>query len=104
MPRQNQKEKIRTGQGWASIKGNEFASRILPHEPEAVLHPCRYRGPAAGRSIAVAHARLAARRYYATGWLAGVRYRPPAFLSSAPYEKNAVGRKQRAFICSHVPL
>ena len=40
-----------------------------PHEPEAV-HPCRYRGPAAGRFAAVAHARLAARRYYATRWLA----------------------------------
>src|SRR5262249_30028412 len=44
-------------------------SRIAPHEPEAV-HPCRYRGPAAGRFAAVAHARLAARRYYATRWLA----------------------------------
>ena len=44
---------------------HEFA----PHEPEAV-HPCRYRGPAAGRLAAVAHARLAARRYYATRRLA----------------------------------
>jgi hypothetical protein len=43
---------------------HEFA----PHEPEAV-HPCRYRRPAAGRLAAVAHARLAARRYYATRWL-----------------------------------
>ena len=42
---------------------------IAPHEPEAV-HPCRYRGPAAGRFAAVAHARLAARRYYAIRWLA----------------------------------
>ena len=41
---------------------------FAPHEPEAV-HPCRYRGPAAGRLAAVAHARLAARRYYATRWL-----------------------------------
>src|SRR5262249_1455370 len=44
-------------------------SRIAPHGPEEV-HPCRYRGPAAGRFAAVAHARLAARRYYATRWLA----------------------------------
>jgi hypothetical protein len=43
--------------------------RITPHEPEAV-HPCNYRGPAAGRFAAVAHARLAARCYYATCWLA----------------------------------
>src|SRR5215471_4430017 len=43
---------------------------IAPHEPEAV-HPCRYRGLAAGRFAAVAHARLAARRYHATRWLAG---------------------------------
>src|SRR6516225_5124282 len=48
---------------WCSLV-HEFA----PHEPEAV-HPCRYRGPAAGRLAAVAHARLAARRYYATRWL-----------------------------------
>jgi hypothetical protein len=34
------------------------------------FHSCRYRGPAAGRFAAVAHARLAARRYYATRWLA----------------------------------
>ena len=46
---------------------HEFA----PHEPEAV-HPSRYRGPAAGRFAAVAHARLAARRYYATCWLGRV--------------------------------
>ena len=39
------------------------------YEPEAV-HPCRYRGPAGGRFAAVAHARLAARRYHTTRWLA----------------------------------
>ena len=44
---------------------HEFA----PYEPEAV-HPCRYRGPAAGRLAAVAHGRLAARRYYAARRLA----------------------------------
>jgi hypothetical protein len=44
-------------------------SRIALHEPEAV-HPSRYRGPAGGRFAAVVHARLAARRYYATRWLA----------------------------------
>src|SRR5262249_54450862 len=33
------------------------------------FRPCRYRGPAAGRLAAVAHARLAARRYYATCWV-----------------------------------
>jgi hypothetical protein len=47
-----------------------FASRIAPHEPEAVLYPSRYRGATADRSIAVVHARLAARRYYAACWLA----------------------------------
>jgi len=41
---------------------------IALHEPEAV-HSRRYRGPAAGRFAVVAHARLAARRYYATRWL-----------------------------------
>ena len=65
----------------------------ITHEPEAV-HPSRYCGPTAGRLAAVAHARLAARRYYSTCWLA-VRYRLPAFLSFAPYEENAVGRTQR---------
>jgi len=40
-------------------------SRIAPHDPEAV-NPCRYRGPAAGRFAAVAHARLATRCHYAT--------------------------------------
>jgi len=40
-----------------------LCSLVHAHEPEAV-HPCRYRGPAAGRLAAVAHTRLAARRYY----------------------------------------
>ena len=56
---------------------HEFA----PHEPEAV-HPCRYRGPAAGRLAAVAHARLAARRYYTTRWLAGALGYPMQRLSA----------------------
>jgi hypothetical protein len=56
----------------STVVGAIPASRIAPHEPEA-LHPRRYRGPAGGgRFAAVAHARLAARRYYATRWLAEV--------------------------------
>jgi len=45
-----------------------FYVRIASHEPEAV-HSSRYHRPAAGRFAAVAHARLAAQRYYATRWL-----------------------------------
>jgi len=57
------------------------------YEPEA-LHPCRYRGPAAGRLAAVAHARLAARRYYATRWLGTPRSRRLGTMRRAANEWN----------------
>jgi hypothetical protein len=55
------------GLGGETIARSHHSRMIASHEPEAV-HPCRYRGPAAGRFAAVAHARLAAQRYYATRW------------------------------------
>jgi len=54
---------------WKILGRRPVASRIAPHEPEAV-HPWNYRGPTAGRFAAVAHARLAARCYYDTRWIA----------------------------------
>src|SRR5262249_44548254 len=59
---------------------NAAVLRIAPHEPEAVFHSCCYRGPVAGRFTAVAHARLAARRYYAACWLAEI---PPPCIDIA---------------------
>ena len=51
--------KANAHKSWPALgigNGSALRGRIAQHEPEAV-HPCRYRGPAAGRFAAVAHAR-----------------------------------------------